>query len=637
MFATRIKKFSMTSSFQRSLLIVAVVFSGGSVCLGITVEEALKYVPVQKDAEYDRPSAKEVAQCKVKTEEVGGIPSIVVRGATGEMLRAFTDTNKDGRVDQWRYYQNGIESYRDMDTNYNGQADNHRWLGMAGMRWAVDTNEDGTVDGWKMISPEEISAEIVAAIRSKDVARFQAVLMTGSELKSLGLGKEMEARIQGTLSTSPARFKKAAASQRVVGPRAKWVHFSAAKPGVLPAGANGNANDIFIYENVAAMLEQGQVSIGTFIQTSTGQWRAIDIPISLMDEKDRMDATGFVLVPNNPEPPVPEEDLVNKETQRMVSKIDELDKAIRNAGPKEKKRLYEEQATLLRELASKAKTQKAQAVWIRQLAEMLGTAAQTGDYPEGVSKLERLFKELASQPQSRGSDLTGYVRFRLLTADYALRLQDPEEKNFAKIQGWWLDQLEGFVKNYPKGPDASEAMLQAAIAEEFAQNDKPALKWYERIVSSGAEGIELEKAKGARQRLTSVGKTLRFEGKTTDGKTLNVSQLKGKYVLIHYWATWCDSCLEDMKLIDLLTRKHKQFFPVGVNLDTDPNLLSAFLKKNQLKWPQIYEKGGLDSRPAVQLGIPTVPTMILIDDRGEVVSRNIHISELQEFLLKNLD
>ncbi|MEM7315776.1 MAG: hypothetical protein AAF497_21770, partial [Planctomycetota bacterium] len=423
MFANQDSEISMPTAAQRWILSATLAFtvSFSSICSGITVEEALKYRPVHKDVDYAIPSAKEVEQCKVKTEEVSGIPSIVVRGPTGELLRAFTDTNKDGRVDQWRYYQNGIESYRDMDTNYNGQADNHRWLGMSGMRWAVDRNEDGTVDGWKMISPEEITSEIVSAIRSKDAARFQAVLMTKEELAALGLNGDMQKRIQSNLTSAPARFKKAAASQRVVGPRAKWVHFSAARPGVLPEGANGNKTDVFVYENVAAMLEQGQVSIGTLMRTKSGQWRAIDIPISLMEEKTRLDATGFVLVPNTPEPPVPQEDLVTKETQKMVSRIDELDKAIRKANPTETKRLYEDQAKLLRELASKAKTQKDQAVWIRQLAEMLGTAAQAGDFPEGVDKLERLYKELAGQ--SVESDLTGYVRFRLLTADYALRLQ----------------------------------------------------------------------------------------------------------------------------------------------------------------------------------------------------------------------
>ena len=47
--------------------------------------------------------------------------------------------------------------------------------------------------------------------------------------------------------------------------------------------------------------------------------------------------------------------------------------------------------------------------------------------------------------------------------------------------------------------------------------------------------------------------------------------------------------------------------------------LDAYLKEHPLPWPQIFEKGGLDSRPANELGILTVPTMILIDGNGKVV------------------
>jgi hypothetical protein len=60
--------------------------------------------------------------------------------------------------------------------------------------------------------------------------------------------------------------------------------------------------------------------------------------------------------------------------------------------------------------------------------------------------------------------------------------------------------------------------------------------------------------------------------------------------------------------------------------------LNAYLQENPLPWPQIHEQGGLDSRPANQLGILTVPTMILIDKNGKVVSRNVSVAELDKQL-----
>ena len=66
-----------------------------------------------------------------------------------------------------------------------------------------------------------------------------------------------------------------------------------------------------------------------------------------------------------------------------------------------------------------------------------------------------------------------------------------------------------------------------------------------------------------------------------------------------------------------------------MSLDGDVKDLNNYLVTAKLPWPQIYEPGGLDSRPANQLGILTLPTMILIDQQGKVVSRNIQVTEIE--------
>ena len=62
--------------------------------------------------------------------------------------------------------------------------------------------------------------------------------------------------------------------------------------------------------------------------------------------------------------------------------------------------------------------------------------------------------------------------------------------------------------------------------------------------------------------------------------------------------------------------------------------LNAYLTENPLPWAQIYEEGSLDSRPANALGILTVPTMILVDQQGKVVNRNIAVADLEPELKK---
>ena len=126
---------------------------------------------------------------------------------------------------------------------------------------------------------------------------------------------------------------------------------------------------------------------------------------------------------------------------------------------------------------------------------------------------------------------------------------------------------------------------------------------------------------------------MQLTGTTNEGRALNLGQqYKGKVVLIQYWSTNCQPCIEDMAKIKDLVAKYGRdgFFVIGVNLDNQKKDMLAFLQKNKLSWPQLWEDGGLDSRFANEMGILTMPTMILIDKQGKVANRGIHISQVGE-------
>ena len=112
-----------------------------------------------------------------------------------------------------------------------------------------------------------------------------------------------------------------------------------------------------------------------------------------------------------------------------------------------------------------------------------------------------------------------------------------------------------------------------------------------------------------------------------------MQQFKGKPVLVHYWATWCEPCKVDIARIRELQEKYQRdIVVVGIALDEDKAALQQFLSKRPLNWPQLYEPGGLDGRLAEDLGVLTLPTMLLLDKEGIVLERNILVTDLENKL-----
>src|SRR6185437_4959135 len=222
-------------------LALALTLASGSVseAAAPSAETALKLAPVQAEIDYDRPAEAEVAKCTIKAEAIDGRTGWVVRGPGGEMLRQFVDTNNDNVVDQWCYYSAGLEVYRDLDSNFNGKADQYRWLNTAGSRWGIDEDEDGKVDSWKTISAEEACAEAIAALGQRDLNQFKRLLLTPAELKSLEIGGSRGQTLQQKLEAAPASFKALAAKQKAITPQTIWMQLGGSKPGLVPAGSDG--------------------------------------------------------------------------------------------------------------------------------------------------------------------------------------------------------------------------------------------------------------------------------------------------------------------------------------------------------------------------------------------------------------
>jgi thiol-disulfide isomerase/thioredoxin len=597
-----------------------------------TVEYALGLSPFQKNVDFDKVTAEDARNCSIKMEKEGGVNAWVVRGPRGEVLRSFADTNGDRVVDRWSYYKDGSEVYRDIDSNHNAKADQARWLNAGGSRWGVDEDENGALDAWKSISAEEATAELVEALRSRDPAVLARLLPTKADLEAAGFAEPRLSELAGRVAAAQKGFPAvAAAAQKQLGASVRWNNMLAPQPGVLPAGADGIAKDVVAYDNVVALVDAeggkgGQVYVGSLVRVGD-TWRPVDLPQVPGAQGEIGDTVGFF------SPRIADRgagEAGGQESEKLkpiLAKLRDIEGKLSASSTQNRPGLLGEQANLLGQVVAAAEAAE-QPFWVKQLAETVAAGVQEGALPDGIERLERLATAVAAD-----DSLAAFVAFRLASARYAANMQQ-SGADVGKVQAAWLEELKQFVEKYPKAPDAAEAMLQMGIADEFSGEEKQALARYTAIVTDFPESPSAKKARGAARRLESVGKPLALSGTAIDGKSVAIESLRGRPVLVHYWATWCEPCKVDIAQIRELYAKYgpKKFAVVGIALDSNKAELAKFLAAKPIPWPQLHEAGGLDGRLAEELGVLTLPTMILIDADGKVVDRNLVITDLEKKL-----
>jgi thiol-disulfide isomerase/thioredoxin len=178
------------------------------------------------------------------------------------------------------------------------------------------------------------------------------------------------------------------------------------------------------------------------------------------------------------------------------------------------------------------------------------------------------------------------------------------------------------IKDFPDKPESYHYLVLAAQAAEIEQQTERARTLLKELNTGNVPTKVRGEVDEALAKLDRVGKPLDVNFTAIDGREIDLAAMKGKVVLVDFWATWCGPCVAELPHVkEAYEKLHSNGFEViGISFDQDKPTLESFVKEKGMEWPQYFDGKGWQNDFGKKYGIRGIPAIWLVNKKGELVT-----------------